>query len=258
MKQCKITLLQNSLLCDHLFALIFKWNDEISPPLPGQFCTIRVSEGSVPLLRRPFAFSNYSPETNRASIIYKQWGPATDILAGKQSGDTLDIIAPLGNSFIPFISPSMNILIGGGTGLGPVYFLQNYLNKSEVPSITILGFKSQEQVPQLEYPKNSITAICTEDGSAGFKGTTIDFLDTLSNDQLSKATFFCCGPLPMMKACHTFAQKRGRECYVSMEQIMACGVGACMGCTVKVHGPQEYARVCTEGPVFNSKNIIWT
>jgi dihydroorotate dehydrogenase electron transfer subunit len=258
MKQSKLTVLQNTLISDHLYVMDLSWESDNPAPLPGQFCTIRVSESTAPLLRRPFAFSQFNPESAVASIIYKQCGPATDILAGKQPGDKLDVIAPLGNSFAPYASSTMNILVGGGTGLGPIYFWQQYLAASGFPAITVIGCRSYDQLPALEYPDTTTTAMCTEDGSLGFKGTTVDFLATLPAEQLAQSTIFCCGPMPMMKACFDFSQKYGNECFVSLEQIMACGVGACMGCTIKIHGTQEYARVCTEGPVFNSKIILWT
>jgi len=258
MKQCKISVIRNMLLSDHLYTLDFAWNNAIIPPLPGQFCTIRVSETTVPLLRRPFAFSQFNPTSGIASIIFKQCGTATDILAGKQPGDMLDVIAPLGNSFEPYASQIMNILVGGGTGLGPIYFWQQHLAALGHPTITVIGCRSQKQLPTLEYPENTTTIICTEDGSAGFKGTTVDFLRTLTKEQLSQASICCCGPSSMMKACHDFSQTQGNNCYVSLEQVMACGVGACMGCTVKIHGSQGYARVCTEGPIFSSETIIWT
>jgi dihydroorotate dehydrogenase electron transfer subunit len=258
MKQFVTSVVSQTLLSDHVYALDFIWNSSVAVPLPGQFCTIRVSESTAPLLRRPFAFSQFSPVDGIASIIYKQCGPATDILAGKQPGDTLDVIAPLGNSFEPYISSHMNILVGGGTGLGPICFLQQHLASQSYPMQSILGFRSQAQIPALAYPHNTETVMCTEDGSTGFAGNTVAYLESLSSEYITGATLLCCGPSAMMKACHAFAVRNGLQCYVSLEQVMACGVGACMGCTVKISDPAGYARVCTDGPIFDSKIILWT
>jgi dihydroorotate dehydrogenase electron transfer subunit len=213
----------------------FAMDSAAGTPLPGQFCTIRASEGTLPLLRRPFALSNFDIKNRITSIVYKKCGPATEILAGKTAGDPLDVIGPMGNSFVSFKQGKKNILVAGGTGFGPIFFLKRYLDKQNSPSMMVLGCRSKTHLPVVASNGLSDAILCTEDGSAGF-----------------------CGPAPMLKACHEFALEKGVECNVSLEQVMACGVGACMGCAIKIKGETPYARVCTEGPVFNSKTVVWT
>jgi dihydroorotate dehydrogenase electron transfer subunit len=226
--------------------------------VPGQFCTIRVSKTTSPLLRRPFAFSGFDRAGRRVSIVYKKCGPATEIMAGKRQADTLDIIGPLGNSFDKQTFNKTNLLIAGGAGFGPLFFLKQFISELNLPVLMVLGGKKAEQLPGNLVHDLETTIPCTEDGSQGFRGTTVDYLNSLSKDRLDGASLFCCGPTPMLKACHHFAVTHGLPCFVSMEQYMACGVGACMGCVVKVHGERGFARVCTEGPIFNSGMIAWT
>lgn len=191
-------------------------------------------------------------------MVYKKCGPATEILAGKTVGDRLDVIGPLGNSFVPLKQGKKNVLVAGGTGFGPIFFWKRYLDKQNTPSMMALGCRSKAQIPDGQSAGLSDVIFCTEDGSAGFHGTVVDFLRSLRKDLLEGAVLFCCGPTPMLKACHEFAIEKGIECNVSLEQVMACGVGACMGCAIKITGETQYARVCTEGPVFNSKTVVWT
>jgi dihydroorotate dehydrogenase electron transfer subunit len=257
MKQFTTKVISNSLCCENMHVLEFGMDSAAGEPLPGQFCTIRVSEGTSPLLRRPFAISNFDIKNRITSIIFKKCGSATEILAGKTAGDPLDVIGPLGNSFAAFKQGKKNILVAGGTGFGPIFFWKRYLNTLNSPSTMVLGCRSKMQLPAEASAGSSDVILCTEDGSAGFKGTVVDYLRGVPTDRINGAVFFCCGPAPMLKACHEFALEKGVECNVSLEQVMACGVGACMGCAIKIKGEAPFARVCAEGPVFNSKTVVW-
>jgi 2-polyprenylphenol hydroxylase and related flavodoxin oxidoreductases len=244
-----------------MYEMRFAMDGPSDAPLPGQFCTIRASlgtQGTSPLLRRPFAFSNFDDTNRITSILYKKCGPATEILTGKTSGDPLDVIGPLGNSFVGFKPGKKNVLVAGGTGFGPILFWNQYLKKQNLPTMTILGCRSKAQLPSDAVSGLSGAVLCTEDGSAGFKGTVVDYLRSLHKERFGDTALFCCGPSAMLKACHEFALEKGIECNVSLEQVMACGVGACMGCAIKIKGDTPFARVCTEGPVFNSATVLWT
>lgn len=245
-------------LCEDLYEMVLSWNEETKPPLPGQFCTIRVAQTTSPLLRRPFAFSAFDPLRKTASIVFKKVGVSTEILAGKQCGEVVDVIGPLGNSFLAFPQRQRNILVAGGTGLGPILFWKRFLGQRKITSLVVAGYASKSLVPNIEEFSNEAVVICTDDGSKGFKGTVVDYLRTLPEDFLRETSLYCCGPWGMLQACNEFALNHGNECYVSLEQIMACGVGACMGCAVKILGESPFARVCSEGPVFSSKVIAWT
>ena len=238
--------------------MVFSWDEKVQPPLPGQFCTIRIAQSTVPLLRRPFAFSAFDPIEKIASIVFKKVGVSTEILAGKKCGDTVDIIGPLGNSFIGRQQTSKSILIAGGTGIGPVFFFKRFLRQQKASSLMVIGYPSKSGIPNFKEFEDKTTTLCTEDGSKGFHGTVIDYLQTLPASYFQDTTLYCCGPSGMLKACNDLALYHDSECFVSLEQIMACGVGACMGCAVKVKGDPPFVRVCSEGPIFNSKTIAWT
>lgn len=238
--------------------MTFGWTCKETTPLPGQFITIRISDSSVPLLRRPFAFSEHSKEKNRASIIYQVRGAATEMLAGKKTGEFLDIIGPLGNTFQLPEKNKECIIVAGGIGLGPMLFAAHWLLTRGVAVTFIFGCKDQKAIPERNIFNNFDPVICTDDGSQGYKGTTVDYLNSCHKIESKDAMLLCCGPTPMLKGCHEFALKKKLLCQVSMEQVMACGVGACMGCVVKTRSASGYSRVCSEGPVFDSKEIIWT
>jgi dihydroorotate dehydrogenase electron transfer subunit len=258
MKQCIAKVISNTPCCENMYEMQFLIADSQIAPRPGQFCTIRVSQGTSPLLRRPFAISNFDAQSMITSMVYKKCGPASEILAGKNQGDPLDVIIPLGNSFIDFNPGKKTILVAGGTGFGPLFYLNKFLMQRASSPLLVLGCRSKNQIPLKTLPGMENARHCTEDGSEGFRGDVVDYLRTLQSDILDKSALFCCGPTPMLKACHEFALEKSLECYVSLEQVMACGVGACMGCVVKIKGENPYARVCTEGPVFNSKMVAWT
>jgi len=249
---------ENRQITEDYYCLTFYWDPETDIPLPGQFITIRVSESSVPLLRRPFALSEYNESEQKASIIYQKRGTATEILAGKHSKESLDIIGPLGNTFQVPSDIRKCVVVAGGIGLGPMIYTASWLLKQGFGINFIFGSKVKSGIPKKEDFGSIDPVICTDDGSEGFKGTTIDYLNSLHANELKESTLISCGPTPMLKGCHEYAQKHGIQCLVSMEQVMACGVGACMGCVVKVKQEPGFARVCSEGPVFNSQDIKWT
>ena len=246
----------NREIAENYFELSFSWNSK-EPPKPGQFITVRGNLGTSPLLRRPFAFSDYNSESGIAKIIYQRRGEATSILTNKRQEDSIDIIGPLGNSFPLPPEGHSPVLVAGGIGLGPILFFSKYLKASGREALLVFGARNRLLVPQLlsDRAEGSLgVEICTDDGSLGFRGNTADFL---KGKDLENAEFYACGPYPMMKAVHGMAEEQDSDCWVSMEQIMACGVGACVGCAIEAKGERPYVRVCTEGPIFNSKELVW-
>jgi dihydroorotate dehydrogenase electron transfer subunit len=254
--QCKSTVRNASQISADFFELSFRWDGP--PPSPGQFLTVRISELTAPLLRRPFAFSGFDPDTNTASMIYQRRGPATTLLAGLGLGESFDAIGPLGHGFALSPLAGQAILTAGGIGLGPILYLATELEKQGVAHRFIFGARNARAVPKLDRLNEMKPVVCTDDGSEGFCGTVVDYLRTVRDDAFADAALFCCGPNPMLKACHAFAHERHMPCQVSMEQVMACGVGACMGCVIKTTTEPGYARVCTEGPVFHSDEVVWS
>jgi dihydroorotate dehydrogenase electron transfer subunit len=244
------------------FEMTFEWDSGAEPPLPGQFVTVKSYGTTDLILRRPFAVSSFDGETARAAMIYQKKGPATEALAGKRAGDTIDLIAPLGNPF-PVDAGIRPILVGGGVGLGPILYLGNWLEARGRKPLVVLGFRERSLLPSLLDDRSRVLftpELCSDDGSRGFRGTTVGWLGRRYDENASsfrEGAIFMCGPNAMMAACAAFAAERGIPSWASMEQIMGCGVGACMGCTIPVGGADSYARVCTEGPVFRSEEVQW-
>lgn len=256
MNQAKAIVLKNEQISSDFFELTLDWSKFSQEPLPGQFLTIRVSDDTSPLLRRPFAFSSYDHKSKNISLIYQKRGRGTEILVGKRDGDQVDCIGPLGNPF-PLVSSKLPVLIAGGIGLGPMLFLCKYFQEKSIEKQFIFGCRNKTFIPNLKSFSSCNPIICTDDGSQGFFGNVKEFL--LSDKipfNLEQSELFACGPTPMLKACHELSVMKNIQCYVSIEQIMACGVGACMGCAVKT--PTGYTRACTEGPVFKSQELLWS
>jgi dihydroorotate dehydrogenase electron transfer subunit len=256
MKQFSAAILGSYPLSTGYFECEFTWDKAAPSPEPGQFFTVRASEGTVPLLRRPFAFSAFDEKEGTASMIFQKRGRGTEILAAKQKGDRLDVIGPLGQSFPMPNRGEKALLVAGGIGIGPIVFLAKTLQKGKIPVIMVFGCRTASLLPSGGSFAASEAVICTDDGSRGFKGTAGDYLKSIENTIDNRTSIYACGPLPLLKACHESAVRRGCECYVSVEQVMACGVGACMGCAVK-SAKGGYKRACTEGPIFNSKDLKW-
>jgi dihydroorotate dehydrogenase electron transfer subunit len=250
-------IMDNSSLGAGFFRLSFHWNPSI-PLRAGQFVTFRISPRPVPLLRRPFAFSGFSPAAGEASIIVKRRGTATDMLSRMKTGERLDILGPLGNWF-PEPEPGREaVLLAGGIGLGPLLFFARQVRAAGRKATLVFGCRTAKELPVLEELENADTVICTDDGSAGFAGTVVDYFQLRIPRQPEAIEVYACGPSPMLKATAEYADRSGMRCWVSMEQVMGCAMGACMGCVIPVKSGSGYARVCREGPVFDSREIIWT
>jgi dihydroorotate dehydrogenase electron transfer subunit len=232
--------------------LSFRWEESAGIPSPGQFFTLKASPFSDPLLRRPLAFSDASGD--RASAIYQVRGPATRLLSALSVNSPLDIIAPLGRGFPLEDEPSAKLLVAGGIGLGPILFLARRLRISGSPGKMefVAGFRDASSLPDIGFPAGSV--ICTDDGSLGFGGTTVDYLRKRNLPEGSSV--FACGPHPMLAALAGLATERKWNAFFSVEQWMACGVGACMGCVVR-RADGGYSRACSEGPVFRAEEIDW-
>ena len=245
-------LISNREIAADYFEMTLSVRPELTP-LPGQFCTLRVNNGYTPLLRRPFAFSSHEP--GRSRIIYQRRGAGTELLAGKREGDVVDIIAPLGNSWPLPAEGETAILVAGGIGIGPILFLAHKLTRNARPFRLIIGARSAQYIPLDELLQGLDPEFTTDDGSAGTRGTVVAALPASRTKPLR---FYACGPRIMMQAVHRRAVELDSPCHVSMEQTIGCGVGACMGCVIRLTGEERYARVCADGPIFNSQDIAWS
>lgn len=248
-KQCKV--IKNRLIAKDYYELVFTWDEKFKPE-PGQFLTIKPN--GLPLLRRPFAFSDYTD--GKAAIIYKTVGEGTKEFSKLTQSDEISILGPLGRSFN---SPKQRpLLIAGGIGLGPMIFTANNLATKGFDPILIIGARDKSFIPDMDLNNKVSTVICTDNGSLGFKGNVIEYLESQGKEYLTESEILCCGPHIMLKACHNLSIQYNLECQVSLEEMMACAVGACYGCVVETIHEEKYKRVCKDGPIFNSREIIWT
>ncbi|MET1014650.1 MAG: dihydroorotate dehydrogenase electron transfer subunit [Paenisporosarcina sp.] len=217
---------------------------------PGQFVHIRVSDSYEPLLRRPISIASIDRETLEFTMIYRAEGRGTTILSQTKPGQEVDVLGPLGNGF-PLDQASDGehvLLIGGGIGVPPLYELSKRLVNMGVKPIHILGFQSADVVfYENEFTDLGKTHIVTVDGSLGHKGFVTNVLDSISEDV---SAYFACGPTAMLAALQkTLPDTRG---FLSYEERMGCGLGACFACVCRTTDAVEvdYVKVCSDGPVF--------
>jgi dihydroorotate dehydrogenase electron transfer subunit len=257
MKQFDARVVENREIAPDYFEIFFEWPSFVRTPFPGQILSINVEKGFHPFLRRPFAFASFDKAERLASVIYHRRGPATQILAALRPGDLIDVLGPRGFYF-QLGTQSRPILVGGGVGTGPVVFAANWLAGKGLSPQLVLGFRHQGLFPSLSLRDEVNLQVCTDDGSLGFSGNVVDFLNTKSKSELEDSFVWACGPYPMLKALHNWSSEKQIPCKVSVEEVMACGVGACMGCAVETTDARKVVRVCTEGPVFDSEVLKWT
>lgn len=227
---------------------------ETLPPIsPGQFGQIEIANSKKTYLRRPISINFVDHNNNHLWLLIRKAGEGTASLFDMQAGQTLNIILPLGNGFtFPKNVSSRTLLIGGGVGIAPMLYLGYMLrSKGYLPEF-LIGARSAKDILQLEqFQSIGKVHISTEDGSLGEKGLVTTNTILKSHIDL----IYCCGPAPMMKAVAKVAKDINAQCFVSLENMMACGVGACLCCvenTVKGN-----VCVCTEGPIFNIDQLTW-
>ena len=232
----------------------------------GQFVEVRCGDGLDPLLRRPFGVHRI--HKNGIEMLYEVVGKGTEILARRNQGDMLDVIGPLGNGFdVKSIvhSPQSIVLVAGGIGVAPMVALAEQIGsrvKGQGSSkskkiFVLLGARTKSHVIcENEFKKlGCAVSVTTDDGSKGRKGLVTEALK-----DLLRSTIYACGPTPMLTAVAFMAKEKSIPCQVSLEEHMACGVGVCLGCPVKVRKDlvdTEYKMVCKDGPVFAAEQIIW-
>jgi dihydroorotate dehydrogenase electron transfer subunit len=225
----------------------------------GQFVNVKVGQGLVPLLRRPFSICRVNK--GKVEILYEVLGEGTRVLAQRRVGEELDVIGPLGKGFSAS-RRARRILVAGGMGIAPLLFLAESFRSDDLSNTTILiGAKTKRQILcEKEFKGLGLQVrIATDDGSRGFKGKVTDLLEkALGNNAIDASeaiALYACGPRPMLKEVSRISCAYNIATEVSLEEHMACGIGACLGCVAKTK--TGYQRVCKEGPVFNAKEIIW-
>lgn len=224
----------------------------------GQFVHLRIPRHGDLVLRRPF--SVFKTENDTLAILYKTVGLGTLAMESLRTGDAVSLLGPLGNGFPDINSAQFPALIAGGYGMAALYLVAR---KSSVKGMLFVGGAGAADILCVkDFEQLGWTVrIATEDGSAGAKGLVTRILDDwLTRERgACKPVFFACGPLGMLQAVSDRAQPGGWTAWLSMDRHMGCGMGACLACVQKVRasGTWKWARVCTEGPVFECRDIIW-
>jgi dihydroorotate dehydrogenase electron transfer subunit len=238
----------------------FKADKIASEAQPGQFIMVRTSDDLHPLLRRPISI--HSVFDGKLEIYFQQVGTGTRLLAQKESGDTLDILGPLGKGFYlnDTIREKPVALIGGGRGIAPLYFLALKLRNMGAFPLTYYGGRTKKDIPlrgKFQREKFDIL-LTTDDGSYGDRGFITD-LFRRSLEEFHPDRIFACGPEAMMQEVSRIAAEKKIPAEFSLEAIMGCGFGACWGCVRKFKSTtgEEWSKICEEGPVFPGEKIIW-
>ncbi|MCU9612171.1 dihydroorotate dehydrogenase electron transfer subunit [Caldibacillus lycopersici] len=220
---------------------------------PGQFVHVKVAEGIEPLLRRPISIAKINHEENILSLIYRADGKGTSLLSKKHPGELVSILGPLGNGFpITQHKGKTALLVGGGIGVPPLYELSRQLTSLGIRVIHVLGFQSANvSFLENEFSRLGMTYIATVDGSKGMQGFVTDVIEA---EKLTFDCLYACGPTPMLKA---LEQKfPDKEVYLSLEERMACGIGACFACVRPTTCGDGYKKICSDGPVFRAGEVV--
>lgn len=222
--------------------------------VPGQFICLYPKDKST-LLPRPISICEADKENGRLRIVYRVAGKGTAEFSACKAGDSIEILGTLGNGFpVEKAAGKKVFLMGGGIGIPPMLELAK---KMQAQKQIVAGYRDKETFLKEDLEKNGTVYIATEDGSVGTKGNV---MDAIRENGLQADMIFACGPLPMLRAIKAYAEEKDIPAYISLEEHMACGVGACLGCVVKTkekdhHSHVNNARICTDGPVFEAREV---
>ncbi len=282
MLQKKFRVIANQRIKDGYFKLTLDAGKIASLAKPGQFLMLSLNSDTLgTLLRRPMSI--HSANKNKVDILYEAKGQGTRILSGKESGEYLDVIGPLGSGFeIAKNDAPDAILVAGGVGVAPLLFLAEKLLGRERKILVLIGAKTKGSLLcEKEFKQLGCEVkTSTDDGSKGFRGKVADVLNKVLPLAISdkRLAIYACGPSPMLKQVSYIASNYRIEAWGSFEEHLACGIGACMGCVIKAQNEKAtacrtpagrpgqagktqndfvYKRVCKEGPVFALSQIVW-
>ena len=248
------TVLKQKEIASGIFSLWLQTEQIAKDAVPGQFVSVYSSDGSH-MLPRPISICEINAEEGKLRLVYRVVGEGTAEFSGLKAGDKLEILGPLGNGFP--LKGKKPLLMGGGIGVPPMVQLGAALKAQGCTGVqTVAGYRDELFLTE-ELSASGDFYIATEDGSAGTKGNV---MDAVREHGIEADVIYACGPKPMLRAIKTYAEEKGIECYISMEERMACGIGACLACVcqskeVDGHSHVHNKRVCKDGPVFLSTEV---
>ena len=250
-EEIAIVVSQKTIATD-IYDLTIQTKDIAAHAKAGQFISLYCNDGTK-LLPRPISLCGIDREAGTLRMVYRVTGEntGTEEFSKMKEGDTIRVLGPLGNGFE--LGNKKAFLIGGGIGIPPMLQLAKELNCEKT---AVLGYRDELFLLD-DFNEVCTTYIATEDGSAGTKGNVID---AIRANALEADVIYACGPTPMLRALKAYAKEHDMECYVSMEERMACGIGACLACVCKTkdkdhHTNVNYKRICKEGPVFKAMEV---
>lgn len=223
----------------------------------GQFIGI-YPENKAHLLPRPISICEVDKEKNALRVVYRIAGAGTAEFSAWEAGQEAELLGVLGNGFpVTQGTGKRVVLMGGGIGIPPMLQLAKELRASGTEAVIVLGYRDNQLFLKEDLEKYGTIYIATEDGSAGTKGNV---LTVMEEKQIEADVIMACGPMPMLRAIKAYAEERQIDAYISLEERMACGVGACLGCVCKTthkdaHSHVNNARICTDGPVFDAREV---
>ena len=254
-KRETVTVVSQEQLADGIFSMWIQ-TEAAKTARPGQFISMYTNDGSK-LLPRPISICEIDTETSKLRVVYRVTAEktGTEQFSKMKAGDTLPIIGPLGNGFpLEAGKGKRAFLIGGGIGVPPILELAKQLDCEKQ---IIMGYRDADTFLKEQFEENGTVYNSTEDGSVGTKGNV---MDAIRENGLEADIIYACGPTPMLRAIKQYAEEQGIECYISLEERMACGIGACLACVCQSkekdhHSNVNNKRICKDGPVFLSTEV---
>ena len=255
-KKENAVVLSQERIAEDIYSMWIK-TDAASEAKPGQFISMYTNDGAK-LLPRPISICEIDKSEGSLRVVYRVTGKntGTEEFSRMKAGDIIPVIGPLGNGFPYEKAEGKRVfLMGGGIGVPPILELAKQMNceKKQI----IMGYRNAETFLRDEFEQNGEVYISTEDGSVGTKGNV---MDAIRENGLNADMIYACGPTPMLRAIKEYAEANGIECYISLEERMACGIGACLACVCQTkekdhHSNVNNSRICKDGPVFLSTEV---
>ena len=253
------TVVKQQELVEGIYDLTLQTKDIAAAAKAGQFVSVYSNDPSK-LLPRPISLCGIDKEKGQIRLVYRVTGEGTgtEEFSKLKEGDSVKILGPLGKGFTVEEGKTA-FLIGGGIGVPPMLQLAKDINASgDVPKMQIImGYRDENTFLLDEFKEQAESFVSSDNGAVGTKGTVVD---AIKANNLKADVIYACGPTPMLRALRDYADENGMTCYISMEERMACGIGACLACVCKTkekdhHSNVNNKRICKEGPVFNAKEV---
>ena len=244
-------ILKNEQIAPDIFDMVLKTN-LAKTAKPGQFVKL-YPDNNKNLLPHPISICEIDKQNETLRLVYQKIGEGTCLFSTMKQGDTIRVLGNCGNGYEIGEDNKTHIFVGGGIGVPP---LLETVKQTKGKKIVILGFRTGQFLKEDFEKLDATVYVATDDGTVGFKGNVVELME---KEGITGDYIYCCGPKPMLKSLTQYGKDKGIYTQVSMEERMACGIGACVGCVVKImeNGQIVHKKVCKDGPVFNSLDVVY-